>query len=134
LPDPTTIFVCTTCRRGTEALEPIEERSGAKLFALVKEAARDRPDLEILGVECLLNCTRGCNIALRCDGKWSYHFGDLDPSMQVANIIEIATMHSLAADGDVPWGKRPEEIKRKAVSRIPPLPHRSSAAPMSQKV
>jgi predicted metal-binding protein len=134
LADPTTIFVCTTCRRGTETLEPAEERSGAKLFARLKEAAKDRSDLQILGVECLLNCTGGCNIALRCDGKWSYHFGDLDPELQLANILKIATMHNLAADGEVPWGKRPEEIKRKAVSRIPPLPQPSpAAAPASQK-
>ena len=117
----TTIIVCTTCRRGDEAAEPKDNRSGARLFAEIKAAVSSRSDIRVQPVECLLNCTHGCNIALRADGKWSYHFGDLAPEEQLENILALADIHHSAADGEVPWGQRPEAIKRKAVSRIPPL-------------
>lgn len=112
--------MCTTCRRGDEPAEPKDSRSGAKFFAAIAEAASGRADLVVQPVECLLNCNHGCNIALRADGKWSYHFGDLDPGEQVAHVLALADMHGNAQDGEVPWGKRPEAIKRKAISRIPP--------------
>ena len=119
--DPTTIIVCTTCRRGDEPMEPKAMRSGARLHALLAEAAAGSGHIRIQPVECLLNCNHGCNIALRSDGKWSYHFGDLDPATQVENILSLAALHQVTADGEVPWGNRPEAIKRHAVSRIPPI-------------
>lgn len=103
-------------------MEPKEARSGARLFAAMQDAASALPQFHLEPVECLLNCNHGCNIALRSEGKWSYHFGDLDPENQVENILRLAELHHQAPDGEVPWGKRPEAIKRKAVSRIPPLP------------
>ena len=124
---PTTVFVCTTCRRGEEPLEPRSQRSGARLYEALSARTLDRHDIRILPVECLLNCNHGCNVALRAEGKWSYHFGDLDPAEQLDNIIALAALHRDTPDGEVPWGKRPEAIKRKAVSRIPPLPLTISA-------
>lgn len=126
--DPTTVFVCITCRRGEEGLGPLEERTGFRFRAALQQAAGDAP-IRVEGVECLLNCTKGCNIALRAERKWSYHFGDLDPASQVEDVIALARLHALSPDGEVPWSKRPEAIKRKAVSRIPPFP-----VPLSPKV
>jgi len=120
LADQTTLFVCITCRRGEEALGPIEARTGFRFRAALQAAAEGSP-IRIEGVECLLNCTRGCNVALRAEQKWSYHFGDLDPDKDVEDVLTIAGMHADSADGEVPWGRRPEAIRRKAVSRIPPL-------------
>ena len=119
--DITTIFVCVTCRRGEEELGPREDRSGFKFHAALEGAASGLP-FRIERVECLLGCTTGCNVALRADSKWSYHFSDLDPATQVKDVLAIAALHAASPVGEVPWGKRPEAIKRKAVSRIPPLP------------
>lgn len=94
----------------------------------MESAAKGRSGIRVQPVECLLNCNHGCNIALRADGKWSYHFGDLDPAEQVANVLALADIHYASPDGEVPWSTRPEPIKRKAVSRIPPLtPTRTTA-------
>ena len=119
--DTTTIFVCITCRRGEEEQGAREARSGFRFHAALADAAADTP-YQIQPVECLLGCTKGCNIALRAEQKWTYHFGDLDPETQVDDVLAIAALHAASPVGEVPWGKRPEAIKRKAISRIPPLP------------
>ena len=120
----TTLIVCTTCRRGQDTTASDRDRAGAQFFRALSNAvaaAAELPDIRVQPVECLLNCTRGCNIALRAEGKWSYHFGDLDPDVQLDNVLALAAMHHAAADGEVPWGRRPEAIKRNAISRLPPI-------------
>ncbi len=117
----TVIFVCSTCRQGEEPSEPKEGRSGTKFLTAVQNAASGFTNIEVREVECLSNCRNGCNIAVSSQGKWTYQFGNLDAATQAQDVIEIARMHSDTTDGVIPWGPRPDPIKRKTVARIPPL-------------
>ncbi len=122
LPLPTTIFVCTTCRRGEETFEPAELRSGFKFHAALEEAAQNNATVQVIAVECLSNCKRGCNVTYAGQGKWSYGFGDLDPVTQLQDVLDVAKLHFDAVDGVIPWAERPDAIRKKTMSRTPPLP------------
>src|SRR5215469_16023840 len=92
----TTIFVCTTCRRGTESLEPLEGRSGFRLHALLAKAlAACLPEqrLDLQPVVCLSNCSEGCNVAFAAPGKWTFVVGNLDPETDIAGIVTFAEQH-----------------------------------------
>lgn len=111
-----TLFVCVTCRR--EGEPPAEPRPGARLHAALKERA---PDLEIVPVECLSNCTRACSAAVSAPGKWTYVIGDLDPERNVDDMLAFVRAHGEAADGLTPWRERPVHIRQHTIARVPPL-------------
>jgi predicted metal-binding protein len=115
-PEATTLFVCVTCRAAdTAATEP---RAGAVLRdALALEAG----DLEVVGVECLSNCQRGCSVAVGAPGKWTYIVGDLDPARHVADVVTFARQHQASADGITVWRERPVHIRKNTIARVPPL-------------
>jgi predicted metal-binding protein len=120
-----TLFVCSTCRRAGEPLDPMEGRSGFKLAAALADAARADggvvSDIAVVPVECLSNCSRGCTAAFAGPGKWTYVVGDLDPAEHVADILAFARQHDAHPEGVPVWRDRPAHIRRNVVARIPPL-------------
>ena len=72
------------------------------------------------GVRCLANCSRGPSAAIRCDGAWTYIFGNLDAARDGRALVEGARLLAAAADGLLPWGGRPEVLKRAVIARLPP--------------
>ena len=69
------IYVCTTCRRAGEL--DADPRPGAILAAATAQAA-EGTGVVVQPVQCLANCTRGPSAAMRCNGSWTYVFGQLD--------------------------------------------------------
>jgi predicted metal-binding protein len=114
----TTIFVCTTCQRNEIARSGDEPRSGEILLALLQAAGSIYP---VEAVTCMNNCTNGCTVGFGAPEKWTYVFGDVVPERDVADLIMLADVHQGMEDGQIPWGKRPENLKRKTVSRTPPM-------------
>jgi predicted metal-binding protein len=112
-----TLFVCITCRPEGEA--PTEPRPGARFYAALKEQA---PDLEIVPVECLSNCTRSCTAAISAPGKWTYVIGHLDPDRNAGDILQFVRQHHAAADGLALWRERPAHIRKNTIARVPPMP------------
>jgi predicted metal-binding protein len=115
-----TVFVCVTCRReGDAPAEPRQsERSGAKLYAALKAQAGD---LDVVPVECLSNCTRSCTVAVTATGKWTYVVGDLDPVLNVDDMLNFARAHKAAADGLPAWRERPVHVRKHTIARVPPM-------------
>ena len=74
-------------------------------------------------VRCLANCTRGPSAAMRCNGSWTYVFGELDVACAAA-LIEGARLLAGAPDGIMPWRGRPEPLKRGLIARMPPIDFR----------
>ena len=72
-------------------------------------------------VECLSNCTRGCSIALRGPGRWTYVYGNLDETADVHTIVDGVIRYHRTSDGLVPWRERPEHFRKNCIARIPPL-------------
>ncbi len=121
------LLVCTTCRSAIPATPLADQkqdpRPGAVLAAGLQQAAPD--GLRIIPVECLSNCSRGCTIALRKPGAWTYVYGNLTPEAHLPAIIEGAQKYRDAEGGLVPWRERPEHFRKNCIARIPPLeaPH-----------
>jgi predicted metal-binding protein len=113
----TTLFVCVTCRGADVAAT--EPRPGARLLAALE---REAADLEVVGVECLSNCQRGCSAAVSAVGKWTYVIGHLDPDQHVADMAAFARQHQAAADGLSVWRERPAHIRKNTIARVPPMP------------
>jgi predicted metal-binding protein len=117
-PEPVEILVCTTCRHGMPR-DGAGERDGARLLARL--SAGSLPEgVTLRGVECLSNCERGCTVALRGRGRWTYVYGALAPS-DAAVILEGAARYRDAADGLVPWRERPPHFRKNCIARVPPM-------------
>jgi predicted metal-binding protein len=115
------LLVCTTCR--LPDTDPAAPRPGAGLADLL--AAEAPAGVQVVPVECLSNCKRGCTVALRGPGRWTYVYGDLDPSLHVPTILDGTALYRDTPDGLVPWRARPEHFRKHCIARIPPLeaPH-----------
>ncbi|MEM7496626.1 MAG: DUF1636 domain-containing protein [Pseudomonadota bacterium] len=113
------LLVCATCRReGVEAEG--EARPGARLEARLREGGMPE-GVRLARVECLSNCSRGCTVALRGPGRWTYVYGNLDPDEHAETLREGAAQYRAAPDGLIPWRQRPEHFKRNCIARIPPI-------------
>ena len=110
-----TVYVCTTCKRAGEDTEP---RPGALLAAAAERAAAGT-EVSVRRLRCLANCNRGPSAAMRCNGSWTYVFGDLDAACAEA-LIAGARLLATAADGILPWRGRPDILKRGLIARVPP--------------
>jgi predicted metal-binding protein len=112
-----TIYVCTTCKRAGDA--DSEPRPGALLAAATEQAA-DGTEVQVRRLRCLANCTRGPSAAMRCNGSWTYVFGNLDAACG-PDLVTGARLLASATDGIMPWRGRPDVLKRGLIARVPPL-------------
>lgn len=122
-PGPVDLLVCTTCRSAGADLPPVAGgtlRAGARLLELLGAAGLPQ-SLRLVPVECLSNCTRGCTVALRGPGRWTYVYGNLDPTLHLDTLIDGAARFAAAPDGLVPWRERPDHLRKNCIARIPPL-------------
>jgi predicted metal-binding protein len=119
------LLVCTTCRSALPGLSLLPEaedtaRAGARLLDGLRHA--DLPEtVRLVPVECLSNCTRGCTVALRGPGRWTYIYGNLDPALHLDTLIDGIARFAAAPDGLVPWRERPDHFRKNCIARIPPL-------------
>ena len=111
-------LVCTTCRRGLPQPEGAA-RPGAVLHGRLGDLAPE--GVRVVGVECLSNCDHGCTIALRGPGRWTYIYGRIDETADLAPIRDGIARYRAAPDGLVPWRERPEHFRKNCIARIPPL-------------
>jgi predicted metal-binding protein len=121
-PSASKLFVCITCRLLGEPTEDLEERPGARLMKLLSQLFDDGgQEIEIVPVECLSNCTRGCTVAVSGPGKWTYVIGALDPEQHADDVVRFARLHHAHAEGLPVWRERPVHIRKNTIARVPPL-------------
>jgi predicted metal-binding protein len=117
------LFVCVTCRLIGETNEDEEPRPGARLMKTLSQLLENgRQEIEIVPIECLSNCTRGCTVAVSGPGKWTYVIGALDPEQHANDVLQFARLHHAHADGLPVWRERPVHIRKNTIARVPPLP------------
>ena len=110
------LLVCVTCKR--EGMDPEGPRPGRMLAdALAGKLPRG---VTLRETECLSNCTRGCTVALRGPGRWTYVYGNLAPEM-AETVLDGAAKFVEAPDGLVPWRQRSDHFRKNCIARIPPL-------------
>jgi predicted metal-binding protein len=116
----TWITVCETCKR--DDWREGEERPGARLAALVEDAAAGT-GLVVRRTACLMGCEHGCNLAVQGPGKLAYVLGRFAPAREAAEaVVAWARLHADSATGQVPYRDWPQGVKGHFVSRTPPLP------------
>jgi predicted metal-binding protein len=107
-----------TCRQADAPPTLDETREGARLHAALAAAALPE-GVTLRAVECLSNCTRGCSVALRGPGRWTYVYGNLSAA-DADLVAEGAARYRSTEDGLVPWRQRPEHFRRNCIARVPP--------------
>jgi predicted metal-binding protein len=117
------LFVCITCRLLGETTEDAQARPGARLMRMLSQRLEGgEQNIEIVPVECLSNCNRGCTVAVSGPGKWTYVIGALDPEQHADDVVQFARLHQSHADGLPVWRERPVHIRKNTIARVPPLP------------
>jgi predicted metal-binding protein len=121
------LFVCITCRLNGETIADQAERPGARLMKTLSQLLEAgepniEQDIEIVPVECLSNCTRGCTVAVSSPGKWTYVIGALDPAQHAEDVVQFARLHHAHAEGLPVWRERPVHVRKNTIARVPPLP------------
>lgn len=114
-----TIVVCHSCR-GPAGGDDFP-RPGSRLADDTRRAAA-ASEISVRQVGCLGNCKRGLSAAVLCAGSWSYVFGDLSEDSG-ADLVAGALLFSRSTDGFMPYGRRPESLKRGLIARIPTMDH-----------
>ncbi|MEM8854827.1 MAG: DUF1636 domain-containing protein [Pseudomonadota bacterium] len=123
LPTPT-LSVCLTCRGPGDTAETVV-RGGARFAEAILAARRargaDLPAHTVRGVRCMSQCLRPCTIALTCEGRFSYVFGDLDPGRDADDVLTLLATYAQEPEGFLPRDRRPEPLQAGILGRIPPL-------------
>ena len=117
LPTPTPrLAVCVTCRAGRE-IDDLRPRPGRVLYEAL--AARAAGEAELMEVECLSVCDRGCSVAISVAGKWSYLLGGLEAGM-ADDLLTYARAYGVSKTGLVLPSKRPASLATMVLGRMPP--------------
>ena len=118
-----TLSVCFRCRSPDWQGGPEDARPGSALAdALGQEAVRRGIDLAVLrDVRCMSQCKRPCVVAFSSLAKFTYLFGDLDPSRDAGAVLDAFMVYNASADGFMERFERPEVMRDGILGRIPPL-------------
>lgn len=112
-----TIVLCNSCRLPADP--HLDPRPGSLLTRATEAVAREA-GIATKRVGCLGNCKRGLSAAILRAGSWSYVFGELTPD-SAPDLIAGARLFAGSTDGFMPYGERPQALKRGLIARIPTL-------------
>ena len=121
-----TLSICLRCRDGREDRNSdLGQRGGRRLAHAVAGAfpgsTAAHRGIRLRGVNCMSNCRRPCTIALSGPGRFTYLFGDLDPTLHAGDVLSVAAAYAEAEGGFLPRPARPEILRAGILGRIPPL-------------
>ncbi|MEM7178073.1 MAG: DUF1636 domain-containing protein [Pseudomonadota bacterium] len=114
------LSICLRCRDGRETINQ-EVRGGARLSAAVLRIGIADAALDIRGVHCLSQCKRPCTIALSGPDRFTYLFGDLDPTRDAPEIVTLAALYLRTPHGFMARDERPKPLRAGVLGRVPPL-------------
>ena len=119
-----TISVCTRCRPRDWSETANRERPGALLACALQQSLTDAdvpPPINLRRVRCMSQCLRPCVIAFSHRDRFTYLFGDLDPTRHVDDVLLAIRMWLSRSDGFMARKERPPSMRRGILGRIPPL-------------
>jgi predicted metal-binding protein len=123
-----TIFVCTTCGSKWEGGKRVGESGGERLLKYLQAHYPHwelNTEFRIQPVECMSACDRSCVVSFASHDKYTYLFGDLSPELspaEVEGVFQCAGKYYAHPQGLLPWGERPEPLKKGILARIPAVP------------
>jgi len=111
------ITICTSCKhKGTQC------RPGFELIDKLRKAlAQDAiPEtFEVSGVACMAGCDRPCTVAYHGTKKATYLFGDIDPDVDVEDLVAFAKQYAYLHDGWCSSVDRPGKLRKNTLARVP---------------
>ena len=114
------LSICLRCRDHREAISG-EVRGGARLAQAALEAGIADAVLDVRGVHCLSQCKRPCVVAVSGPDRFTYLFGDLDPTQHARDLIELAALYVGSPKGFMARRDRPQSMRASVLGRVPPL-------------
>ncbi|MEM8952478.1 MAG: DUF1636 domain-containing protein [Pseudomonadota bacterium] len=124
--DRLTLSICLRCRDGREDRDTdLDQRGGRRLACAVADvfsgSAAEELGVHLRGVNCMSQCKRPCTIALLGPDRFTYLFGDLDPTRHAGDVLSLAAAYADVDDGFLLRSARPEVFRSGILGRIPPL-------------
>lgn len=122
------LLVCQVCQlSGSD--RPDGPTTGEHLLAQLQAlAAEAGSGLSIQGTGCLWSCHRPGSVTFVCPGKYTYHFVEVSPWADGANLLRFGELYRASDDGYVLPARLPASLRPKLLVRIPPAPSRATAA------
>lgn len=119
------LSICLRCRDGREEQNAdLDQRGGRRLAikvaAMFKGSAAADHGVALRGVHCMSQCKRPCTVALSGPGRFTYLFGDLDPTRHANDVLTMAAGYAVAENGFLPRRARPAVLQAGILGRIPP--------------
>lgn len=119
------LSICLRCRDGREeSVADLNQRGGRRLAvevaAMFEVSAAADYGVALRGVHCMSQCKRPCTIALSGLGRFTYLFGDLDPTRHADDVLTVAATYAVAENGFLSRRARPEVLQAGILGRIPP--------------
>ncbi len=104
------IVVCSSCE-GVDA-SGFATRLG---IALAEQAMA----FEVQSHDCMSNCARPLSVAFTAPGKATYLFGDVDPSIDLADTLAFAGLYADSADGWIEDARPAGRLRFCLIGRVP---------------
>ena len=114
------LSICLRCRDDREDVSN-QVRGGTRLAQAVLKAGIEEAALDVRGVHCISQCKRPCAIAISGPDRFTYLFGDLDPSQHARDVVELALLYVQSPNGFMTRSDRPQSMRAGVLGRVPPL-------------
>ena len=114
------IFVCSACEGNSGTLDG-GMSTGQRLVDMLTMRCAEIPEIKVIPVDCLAVCDRPVTIAFQAQGKWSYTIGDVDPELDLDDIVVAGKLIAISTSGLLKMAERPKFFRNGVVSRLPSL-------------
>lgn len=114
------LSICLRCRDDRE-MRNDEVRGGARLAKAVLQTGIEEAALDVRGVHCMSQCKRPCAVAVSGPNRFTYLFGDLDPTRHAQDVVDLAVLYVRSPNGFMARNDRPEVMRAGVLGRVPPL-------------
>jgi len=111
------ITICTSCKHKGTQCRPGFELIDKLRKALAQEAIPE--EFEISGVACMAGCDRPCTVAYHGTKKATYLFGDIDPDVDIEDLVTFAKQYAYLHDGWCSSVDRPGKLRKNTLARVP---------------
>lgn len=111
------ILICTSCKpKGTQCRPGFELIEQLRM-ALANDAIPE--SFHVAGVACMAGCDRPCTVCYQGAGKATYLFGDIDPELDVSDLVTFARQYAFLHDGWCSSVDRPGKLRKHTLARVP---------------
>lgn len=116
---PHKITVCTSCKHKGTACCPGYELIEKLRSAMTSAGDALSDEFEVSSVACMAGCDRPCTVAYHGTRKATYLFGDIDPDVDVADLVSFAQQYADLQDGWCSSLDRPGKLRQSTLARVP---------------